>query len=401
MVRRPILPPGPGSTAWPDRADAMLAAASAVAGVSSAVLVSRSPGEPSLSPAAAAVLVLTAVPLLARRPYPAVAWALCGLAAAVYGVADWPDPFAPFGPMLALATVFERCPPRVRLGCLAVSVLAVAAGTGAAGDADALDWWTAALALALPPVAGSYLRARSELETELRARAERSDQARQRAVADARRAERDRVARDLHDILAHHVTVLIVQAEAAASVAHMDDRERQTRFDELAADGRAAVGELRRLLGALRTSGRNPEHDRGAGSAMAPQPGLAQIDELVDRAAQAGLVVTTTVQGERRTLPAMLDLAAYRVIQEGLTNVLRHSQAGAATLTIGFEPHRLVIELLNEHVPGGNGGDGGLGLVGLRERVELAGGELWAGPLAAEPGRFRLAAALPTAEGGP
>ncbi len=382
----------------PSLHDAALAGLVTLAALSSAYLTSLDQGEPHLTPIGVLVLAASSLPVAWRRQAPLAMWLACSLPALVYGVADWPDPLAPFGPMVALATVFERCGRRPRWGAWTASALAASVGTWAARDSGPLDWWTAALALALAPVAGAYLATRRRLDAELRLRAERARSERGQAVRDARAAERARVARELHDVLAHHVTLLIVQAEAAASVPTMTDTERRETFDELAVVGRAAVTELRHLVGALR-------HD-GEVAPTGPQPGLALLPDLLDSARQSGVTVDLTISGQTGPLPALIDLAAYRVIQEGVTNVLRHGAEGPVSLTVARRPGGITIELDNQRRPGpspdADGGHtrdaDGLGLVGLSERVALLGGTLEAGPVPTSPHRFRIRAWLPTDE---
>lgn len=392
-------PSGEARDSLPDWRDLALTAAVLLATLSSAGLASRPAGEPRLTWPAALVAAATALPLAWRRRFPLGVWLVASALAAFYGIVDWPDPLAPFGALVALATVFERCPTPQKMAAGAISAVGIFAAVAAAGDSDALDWWTAVLVITLAPVLGEYLRARRGLELQLRARAEQVERTRSRALEDAQLAERSRMARELHDILAHHVTMFVVSAEAAASVAHMTDAERQSAFDGLAAAGRSALAEIRGLLGVLRRDGPAP---------TAPQPGLDHVPDLLASLARAGVAVRYASHGEPNALPALTDLAAYRVVEEGLTNAVRHGAGGRAELTIDHQPGRLCIELVNDIARVGgaerpHAGElapaGGLGLVGLRERVMLAGGTLRAGPVPGLPDRFRLAVELPTGEG--
>jgi signal transduction histidine kinase len=338
-----------------------------------------------------AVVVLAAQTLVlafARRA-PVLVWLVAGIAAAVYGAREWPDPLVPLGPLLALAFVFELCARPVKVGAWLVSAVAASISLIASDDSDALDWWIIVLILVLAPVLGEYLRTRRRLVEELEERARRLDDDRRRAVRDARVAERTRVARELHDVVAHHVTMMVVQAEAAASVPAMSDAARQEACDELAKSGREALAELRRMLGILRSEDHEVQ--------TAPQPGLARVDDLLATVRSAGVDVTLTVTGEARPLPAAVDLAAYRVVQEALTNVVKHAGVDSARLVITYGDAAVDVVVEDDGHSAGRSGSadsaGGLGLTGLRERVALLGGTLRAGP---QPlGGFRLEASLP------
>ena len=173
--------------------------------------------------------------------------------------------------------------------------------------------------LVISPAIGELLRARHDEVAALESRnaALRAEQA--QAVDAARLLERQRIARELHDVVTHNVTMLVVQAEAAASVPSMSDAERVGALDGLASGGRAALAELRQLLGVLR--------DTDDGTPSAPVPGIAQAGDLVERARHAGLDVEFHGPDNAAAFPAAVDLAGYRVIQEGLTNVIRHASA--------------------------------------------------------------------------
>ncbi|MFC0534065.1 sensor histidine kinase [Phytohabitans kaempferiae] len=200
--------------------------------------------------------------------------------------------------------------------------------------------------------------------------------------------ERARIARELHDMVAHSVTVMVLQAAAVRrrlGPAHDAERDLLAGVEQA---GRDAVTELRRTLGLL----------RGADTAgTVPQRGLADLDELLDQIREAGVAVEVHTEGEPSPLPASLDLSAYRIIQEALTNVLKHSAARRATVTVGYgrEELRLTITDAGGATRSVSGATGGHGLVGMRERAAMFGGRLTAGP---EPGGgYRVAAALPLA----
>jgi signal transduction histidine kinase len=218
----------------------------------------------------------------------------------------------------------------------------------------------------------------------MRTQRERSAWLAQRRVEETQRAatqERLDIARELHDIVAHHVSVIAVQAEAAQSVlATRPERAGQAMAD-VAETARTALTELRRLLGVLRSE-----------ATRAPQPGLNAIDELVDTVRRAGMDVTMSRSGTPRTVDAAAGLTAYRVVQEALTNVLKHAGPCRTDVAVSFGDDALVVTVTDDG-RGPGSPNGGHGLVGMRERVTVLGGTLDAG--ASPRGGFSVRASLP------
>jgi signal transduction histidine kinase len=239
-------------------------------------------------------------------------------------------------------------------------------------------------------LAGAAVRSRTQEAEAAEVRATRAEEERETAARLAVAEERTRIARELHDIVAHAVSVMVLQVGAV----------RRSLPDELAADretltnveraGREALGEMRRLLGAMRRAGDDAE--------LAPQPGLDRVDSLVDEICRTGLPVELHVEGARFPLPPAVDLSAYRIVQEGLTNVLKHAHASHADVLLRYDPGQLRIEVRNDGTSRGAGDGLGHGLVGVRERVKIYGGEMTAGPAA--DGGFVLSASLPVEDGG-
>ncbi len=187
--------------------------------------------------------------------------------------------------------------------------------------------------------------------------------------------ERVRIARELHDVVAHHVSVMGIQAGAARRVMSRRPEQAEEILSSIEASSRQAVDELHRLLGFLRRADQPDE--------LSPRPDLTLLDELVAHAAEGGLSVELVVDGERRSLPGTLELSAYRVIQEALTNALKHSGGTSATVRLDYHPAALEIDVVDDGEDGGaqqRQETGGLGLIGMRERVGLHGGSLRAGP---------------------
>jgi signal transduction histidine kinase len=231
----------------------------------------------------------------------------------------------------------------------------------------------------------------------VRERAQRAEAAEQRAAlaereqeAAARIAvaeERTRIARELHDIVAHAVSVMVLQVGAVRHKlpdARPEDREA---LEGVERTGRTALAEMRRLLGAMRRDGEDPE--------LSPQPGLGDLDDLAQQVGRAGLPVRVHVDGQPYPLPHALDVTSYRIVQEGLTNALKHAHASRADVIVRYGSEELGIEVRDNGegaIPAGGNGDGH-GLVGIRERVKIYGGAMTAG--SATGGGFVLSTSLP------
>ncbi len=235
---------------------------------------------------------------------------------------------------------------------------------------------------------GRAVRARALLTEELHEAAIRAEEAHEAEAQRAMAEERRRIAREMHDVVAHSVSVMVVQAGGARRIIDRDPDRAAQAAAQIEYTGRAALVEMRRLLGLLHAG-------EGEAGALAPQPSLAELDALVDRSRAAGLPVEVRVLGERRALPAGIDLAAYRIVQEALTNTLKHAGAAPTEVHLRWGEDELELEILDRGAAQAprNGSGGGHGLVGMAERVRLYGGELEAGPRPA--GGFRVRARLP------
>jgi signal transduction histidine kinase len=212
------------------------------------------------------------------------------------------------------------------------------------------------------------LRLRTVMLEQLTEQLEREREERARfAVAE----ERARIARELHDEVAHAMSVIAVQADAAEGALAKDPALVERPLVAIRETARGALNDMRRVLGALRA---------GEDAELAPEPGLERIGRLVKHARAAGLEVDLRIEGEPSPLPAPVDLAAYRVLQEGLTNVRKHAAAKRVEITVRYSYDAVAIEVADDGDGAGNGGGSGRGLAGLRERVTLLGGEFIAGP---------------------
>ena len=210
----------------------------------------------------------------------------------------------------------------------------------------------------------------------------REQEARERAaVAD----ERARLARELHDVVAHSVSTMVVQAEAGEALLEHDPDRARDAFVSITSSGRQALGELRRMLGLLRSADTEP--------ALGPQPGLAQLQALVEQMRGVGLPVELAIEGEPRRLPAGVDLSAYRIVQESLTNTLKHARPAHARVTVRYRSDDVELEVVDDGRGRANGSNGGHGIPGMRERVRLYGGTLETGR--GIEGGFAVRARLP------
>jgi len=328
------------------------------------------------------VALLQTLPLLLRRRHPlAVLAATTAATAAV--TAGWGF-YNPLPAGIALFTVATLCERSVslRAGALALAVLALPLWHEA-GWANPVGLVGRLLVFVVAWLLGESLRTQRRYVSALEERAEQLEREREAEAARAVAEEQARIARELHDVVAHSVSVMVVQAAAASDVFETRPERAREALRAIEAAGRGALLELRRLLGSVR--GERPEY--------APQPRLDRIDELVERVRAAGLEVELRVEGEPRPLPVAVELSAYRVVQEALTNVLKHAHATRAAIVVRYGEDGLDVEVRDDGSGGGNGGGIGHGLIGMRERVAVFGGSLEAGPVAG--GGFAVAARFP------
>jgi signal transduction histidine kinase len=236
-------------------------------------------------------------------------------------------------------------------------------------------------------VLGDSMRYRRAYYVALEERAARLEAERDAQAKISAAAERARIARELHDVIAHNVSVMVVQADGASYALRSEPERAGQALAAIASTGRQALAEMRRLLGVLRSG--------DSGADLAPQPGLDQVRELLDQARAAGLSVSLSLEGRPRPLTEGAELAAYRVVQESLTNTRKHGGVlAAATVTLRYEPDGLVVQVTDDGRGDAAPGDGaGHGLTGMRERIEMYGGTIDAGPLPA--GGYQVIARLP------
>jgi signal transduction histidine kinase len=250
-----------------------------------------------------------------------------------------------------------------------------------------------ALVIAAAWLLGHFVGVRRAYATQLEERTAELEQAREDLARRAVAEERLRLARELHDVVAHSMSVIAVQSGVGAHVAETQPEEARKALAAIEATSRAGLEELRRLLGVLRQD----DGDEPQGS-LAPVPGLGDLDALLDELGQAGLAVMLRVEGTPAPLPAGVDLSAYRIVQEALTNVVKHAGPARAQVLVCYRPEEVTVEVADDGrgvaAPAGDGqARVGHGLIGMRERVAVFGGDLEAGPRPG--GGFRVAARLP------
>jgi signal transduction histidine kinase len=337
-----------------------------------------------------AILVFL-TPLLARRRFPVGSLVVPVVAIGLSSFVDSglvKHPFISF--LFALTICFRfgmRPNRRTSLVGLAfvIGIAALVELQGSNGKAGDFIWdaITFSVAWVIGYAVGEKFREVDEAKERAElAEREREERAR-RAVAD----ERARIARELHDVVGHSVSVMTVQASAVR--VRLDDDQGQVReaLEVVERTGREALAEMRRMVGVLRHADEAP--------ALAPQPSLEQIETLVARTREAGLPVELRIEGDPIELPAGIDLTAYRLVQEGLTNAIKHARAQRAEVLVRYAAGEVEVTVSDDGRGGGDGDSGGHGLVGIRERVSVYGGRLEAG--VRPEGGFRLRATLPLA----
>jgi signal transduction histidine kinase len=352
-----------------------------------------------------AFVLLQTLPLVARRRAPFAVFAVAAASLGVQGSLQLRGPLFAFLAvnlaLYSLAAYGDR-----RLAILGVAVWALLL-TVRLGYEIATTWPQVALAglydvvddyvlLAAAWTLGQGVRQRRAHAAELEDRAARLEREREEKARQAVTQERLRIARELHDVVAHSLSVIGVQAGAARLVLDTDPDPTRTREAVAAIEATAnhAMAEMRRALGILRDTERS-------GAALAPLPGLRQLPSLLDQLRAAGLPVGLTVQGTPRSLAASIDLSLYRIVQEALTNALKHARATRAEVVVGYGPHDITVEVTDDGQgpPPSAARSPGAGTIGMHERVALFGGELQVGPR--PQGGYAVQARLPIAVEGP
>lgn len=345
------------------------------------------------SPLTAVFAATVTVALNWRRGYPLVVMVVTAGAWTVPIMVGLVPSEAALTPLIALLvavySVARHAATRTALVGGAVAVFTALASDLRVRHPAVGDFGFTAILISWPWFAGYALRGRELTNAVLAQRARLLEAERDAKARMAVAEERGRIARELHDIIAHSVSVMVVQAGAAQEVLVPRPERAATALAAIAQTGRDALVDLRRLLGLLR--------EGDAPAALAPRPGVKDLYTLAGQVRAAGLPVTVNLRGEPATLPAGVDLTAFRIVQEALTNALKHAGPAKAAVIVDFAPDALLVTVSDTgtgragHSPNGMGG--GHGLAGMRERVTLYGGDLDVGP--ASDGGFRVTARLP------
>lgn len=339
---------------------------------------------------AMALTLLQTLPLVARRRWPLGVLAVTATAEALALI------FLPLNPgslglAVALYTVARRVERRVslRLAILIASVNALILLVNVL--LGRLDWPSLFVLLAFLFASwslGDNIRTRRAYLAGLEERAQRLEREKEENIRRAAQDERTRIARELHDVVAHHVSAIAVQAGAGTELVERDPQRAREVLRFILETSREALAEMRTMLNVL--------HSDEPGGERAPQPTLAQIEHLVSQSRAAGLPVTLQVEGVPQPLPEALDVSAYRIVQEALTNTLKHAGPAHSRVVVRYKPDALELEISDDGrgvADAPSNADAGRGLIGMRERVALFGGELETGPA---PGQgFLVCACLP------
>ncbi|GAA1003822.1 hypothetical protein Aple_004940 [Acrocarpospora pleiomorpha] len=336
------------------------------------------------------LVALTALPLAARRRYPLITfWVVLAAALATYASATWIT-------VLTCAVASYGAVAYSRNRFLAMGGLVLAAGLAGGAFRDVAptlpNWMGPFVVLLSVGVFGSFVHFWRRQLGASRHRLDELRQAQENAMRRAVAEERSRIAAELHDVVTHNVSVMVIQAGAARKVMDVEPEQSKQALLAIESGGRAAMAELRNVMGLL--AGPGGERLDGPSDGLEPQPGLDQLDALVERVRAAGVPVSVEVSPPG-PLPPGIDLAAYRVVQEALTNTIKHAAGAAAFVTIGHDGDWLEIEVTDTggaRSAGPRTGDG-RGLIGLRERLAVYGGTLDAGRTVG--GGFRIQARVP------
>jgi signal transduction histidine kinase len=342
-----------------------------------------------------ALVLLHTLSLVARRRFPGAVLGLVVASGLAFAALDLPPDILGVAILVAVYSVAAYGRRWVSLAGLVVAEAGLAVVQLTPGRTGVSTWVGNLGVVAAAWLLGHFAHNYRAYAARLEERTAELERAREELARRAVVEERLRLARELHDVVAHAMSVIAVQSGVGAHIATTQPKEARRSLAAIEATSRAALEELRRLLGVLRQEN-EPKGD------LAPVPGLANLDGLLAEAAKAGLAVRLQVNGTRPPLPAGVDLSAYRIVQEALTNVVKHAGSARAQVVVGYGDQEVRVEIIDDgrgavtSVSDGRVGSGH-GLIGMRERVQAFGGDLQTGPRPG--GGFRVAARLPlTAE---
>lgn len=339
------------------------------------------------------LIVLMSAPLALRRVFPATVFGIALGSWVVDRALDYPESLATVGILVAFYTIGTELPRRRSFYIGGLSALFVlfwtTLGTIILESVTAVSIATTTIATVTPLLVGREMRTRRERAEELQQKVANAERERRESARRAVEEERARIARELHDVVAHQMTVMTIQAEGARRIAKDTDPRIQEALDTIKATGHSALAEMRRVVGLLReTEGNSPD--------LAPLPRLTDLSSLVEKVRSAGVPVELSVEGEVRPLADGVELSAYRIVQESLTNTVQHGGPGvSAEVAVSYGDDALDVIVIDDGrgaaAVSSNGG--GNGLVGMRERVAVLGGSFEA---SAKPGGgYRVHASIP------
>jgi signal transduction histidine kinase len=367
---------------WPEIA--LVGGLTAVTGAESVAYADGSPRHL----AGSLIIVGGAASLAWRRAAPEFVAVLCGIGLAMPALlARTTETIG--GPVVTMVAVYSVAAygPGLPRSLLAVSAVLAAMGIRTVSDWG-VDWVSVVLGTGsmVAAYALGVMMRRQRRETALAdGRAAEAERARERHAAEAVAAERDRIARDLHDVVAHAISAFVLQARGGRRMLDIDPLQSRAAFDAVEMLAGQSMTEMRRMLGLIRTPSADAE--------LAPQPSLRHLDALVSGLGRPGLRLVTDVTGDLAAVPPGVDVAGYRIVQESLTNVLRHAGATTASVAVRVSAASLEIEVADDGSGAGGASEPGFGLVGMRERVAVYHGTLSAGN--GPGGGFRVHACLP------
>ncbi|HEY2313812.1 MAG TPA: histidine kinase [Streptosporangiaceae bacterium] len=374
----------------PERRQEQLQDAGLAVALAAVNVVSVLPYRAQLHPLWLALLLLAgqALPLIWRRSATVGTGFVIGAARVGYDKIGFGYAPLPLGPAIAVYTVFERRGPVLRAVTFVLVVVGVTISLASPGHSEPYEAIFQGLIFATAMAAGVLSRAKRASLHAAQSRAERAEAELDHEAARAAAAERARIARELHDVVAHHVSLMAVQAEAAASLLPGQPAQARQSVDIISNTARQALTELRRLLGVLRGPAERP--------ATSPAASLTDLGAVLAKVREAGLPVDYEVTGTPAELSPGIELTAFRIVQEALTNTLRHADAVQARVTVAYEPGYVTLSVADSgprrpEPPARSGS--GFGLAGIAERVASCGGSLTVGPSTAAG--FALSARLP------
>ncbi|MEV5575092.1 histidine kinase [Spirillospora sp. NPDC052269] len=375
------------TTSWPSRRSRVLdvslaAGASVLDGAIMWAETSKSYWLPGYG--VALVSALLAFGLVARRHYP-VQIALVSL---VVGTAAGGGPITGLIGLYSLGAYAASRWTAIAIAATSYAVFLIVPSPGGGNDSSAANATFGLLFTSFPVILGMYMGARKQLLVSLQERASRLEREQHLLLERARAEERTRIAREMHDVVANRVSVMVVHAGALRAVAARDPERAAQTATVIGDMGRQALEELRQVIGVLR---------QGEGELASADPDLGDVRDLVGQSGAAGLLVDLVVYGEERPVPAAISRTVYRIVQEALTNVHKHAGGASTRVDVRLPPDAVEVSVVNRAAPEGAAGhglpSGGNGLIGLRERVVALGGHFEAGP--SRDGGFAVRARLP------